>query len=88
MRVELKPCSTTFIEFCVASEYSTDDLNIENCVGKSESLSGGKKQAEFEVTEPSYYIYVYRGKEAHLEESSFFLRVFFEYSYSHIFPVA
>lgn len=57
-------------------------------MGKSEALSGGKKQAEFEVTEPLYYIYVYRGKEAHLKESNFFLRVFFEYSVDHIFAIA
>ena len=61
MIVELKPCSNTFIEFCVAPEYSDNSLDVSDCVGKSDALSGGKKQAEFLVTEPLYYIYVYRG---------------------------
>ncbi len=66
MTVELKPCGDTFIEFCVASEYSEEDksageLDIEKCVGKSDALSGGKKSASFLVDQPMYYVYVYRG---------------------------
>ena len=36
MIVELKPCSNTFIEFCVAPEYSDNSLDVSDCVGKRE----------------------------------------------------
>lgn len=61
--VELKACTDTFIEFCVSSKYIEESLDISDCQGKSDSMSGGKKRATFKATDPVYFIYVYRGKK-------------------------